>query len=154
MFVFIWVCAVFPVGVTSEGREITEKCPRHQARAHVKKLLSISCQDKLSPDIAILRNSISARSCESSSDNVTILNRVVVTFFWCAIAPDNVRVASAHIEVTLISCPILPFEHEESMQMNSSIFMIFSANDALRSKASKVFTHLKRVKSSALSVSE
>lgn len=99
--------SIFPIGITSEGSEVTQKCPRSQSRASIKKLLSTSRKEDRSPRFARLRNAFSAWPLKSPCDNVSILRSIIVALLRCAIPTDNIRVASIHIELTLISCPIL-----------------------------------------------
>lgn len=74
------------------------------------------------------------RSREPPADDVTILDRIVVSLFRCSSRRLNVWVETSHIEYINFSTSKLPSEVAKAMEVNSSILVSLSRNDALPSK--------------------
>lgn len=121
------------------------------------KVFDCVCQEDRIP-LSISRASAASAlvvgALESSCDNVTILDRVVVALLRSSPRLLNVRVAASHIENRSRSRAELSAEIDESVQMNSSILVQLSANDALSSMLSKQFHNSPRIQVSALGIGD
>lgn len=95
-----------------------------------------------------------ARPLEPSGDDVAILCCIVKPNLRCAVACDNIWMATSDVKGPAVPSGELGTEHEEAVEMKSSIAVIFSSNDTLSSKIAKMFNNEERIKASALCVRE
>lgn len=119
------------------------------------KMFSIACIRDFSPRSPILRNSFCARllgSFESPANDVTILDRIVVASPWSSMRRLDVWVTTVDIKDISPSASELPSEIDEAMEVNTSIRVYFSADDALSSQSRKVVHNPESIEIIALGV--
>lgn len=91
---------------------------------------SLSIRNSM-PDSVSCRNIMFDDWTESSSHNVSIFDRIVEHRLRCATAWLNVRVAAVNIEESCISGVKSSPKIHESVEVNTSISVIFSSNETL-----------------------
>lgn len=121
------------------------------------KMFSITCIRDFSPRIPIFLNSCCARllgSFEPPANDITILDRIVVTSPRSSIRWRDVWVTTLDIKDISSSASELPSEIDEAMEMNTSIRVYFSADDALSSQSRKVLHNPESIEGIALAVGD
>lgn len=101
------------------------------------KLISIRRRRDLRPLFMSRTISTSANhdwSSQSSANNITILDCVVVSQFRSASRRRNVRVVTTDIEKISFSTSKLPSEIAKHVEVKSSILVMLSSNDAFASQ--------------------
>ena len=102
-----------------------------QLSSKFPKAFNSLCIRKLMPDIVSSTNWVSQNGAESSSHNVALFDRIVEHRLRCSAARFNVRVAAANIEESWVSSVEFSAEIHESVEVNTSISVIFSSNETL-----------------------
>jgi len=146
-----------PVGVFGQLPVIARSSLGIQVVNQFPKMFSITCIRDLRPDSPILLNSFCARligSFEPPTNDVTILDRIIVASPRSSKRSLDVRVTTVDIKDISSSACELPSEIDEAMEMKTSILVYFSADDALSSQSRKVVHNPESIEIPALSVGE
>ena len=146
--------SIVPFGICTQGVEVAAQRSRCQLSNKIPKLVHSRCMCDSRPDIVSCRNRIVDDGTEPSSDNVSVLDRIVQHLLWCATAWLYIRVVAINIKASRVSDVDASAEIDESMEMSSSISVSFSCNETLSWKRRNNVVNSPFVEVSALGVGE
>lgn len=128
------IFSVLPIRIAHNCRKITDQFSRSALPNPDKELIAgLGIGDPGPVSISCRRSGFAfslLRFLEFASDNVTVLNGVVIRLPGRVPNSFDIGVESLNVEISRISGGESAFEGDEHMQVFSSVSVVFSANDA------------------------